>query len=299
VKGSITAINFWAVAADVSYEIEIYDEMVNGSMENRLTRQTGSCEEFGYYSIELDNPVRVTSDDDFVVSVKFTTTGYNRPIPIDINIPIEAGKQYLSLDGTTWLPIGSNTSYPWDIAISARINIDSDGASEDDIDDDGVLNENDNCPEVANGSAMGTCSRGDKAGDPCFTAGENVSECGDEGFCSMNQEDSDNDWYGDVCDNCPTTPNPGQEDSFPPQKNDCGDACECEGDVHPEGGDGDVDGYDAFVFKQDFGRSDCATNPPCLRDFECDGDIDGSDAHQFKLDFGRSDCPSCIFESLY
>jgi hypothetical protein len=101
-------------------------------------------------------------------------------------------------------------------------------------------------------------------------------------------------------DNCPFHYNPGQEDNYPPETNGCGDVCDCEGDVHPIGvPDGDVDGSDAFEFKQNFGRSDCAASPPCLRDHECDADVDGSDAFKFKTDFGRSDCPSCTFSCPY
>ena len=65
--------------------------------------------------------------------------------------------------------------------------------------------------------------------------------------------------------------------------------------------DGDCDGTDASLFKNDFGRSNfgdpCRINDPCNGDFECDGDVDGADAAKFKEDFGRSEfgnpCPHC------
>ncbi|MBW1856573.1 MAG: thrombospondin type 3 repeat-containing protein, partial [Deltaproteobacteria bacterium] len=44
---------------------------------------------------------------------------------------------------------------------------------------------------------------------------------------SMNQEDSDGDGIGDVCDNCPNVSNSGQEDK---DGDGIGDACECEVD---------------------------------------------------------------------
>jgi hypothetical protein len=57
-----------------------------------------------------------------------------------------------------------------------------------------------------------------------------------------------------------------------------------------------VDGTDAFAFKQDFFRRDCAKLTPCNGNFDCaDGNVDGSDAFMFKQDFGRMDCPSCTF----
>ena len=117
-----------------------------------------------------------------------------------------------------------------------------------------------------------------------------------ETSCPMYDEDYDG--YYDDCDNCPHDYNPGQEDTMPPGGNsipptdNCGDACECEGDFEP---DGDVDGTDAVAFKNDFFRKDCSSATPCNGDFTCDGDVDGTDAVKFKADFFRKDCPPCIF----
>ena len=113
--------------------------------------------------------------------------------------------------------------------------------------------------------------------------------------------DSDDDTIPDDLDNCPETPNPGQEDFFPPGGNGIGDACECEGNFDC---DGDCDGTDAATFKADFGRSGfnnpCQAGNPCKGDFDCDNDTDGTDAAVFKSDFGRSDfstpCPICTVE---
>jgi len=110
--------------------------------------------------------------------------------------------------------------------------------------------------------------------------------------------DSDNDGIPDDMDNCPETPNPGQEDIMPPGGNGIGDACECEGNFDC---DEDCDGTDAATFKADFGRSPfrepCESGNPCHGDFDCDNDSDGTDAATFKADFGRSffgnPCPTC------
>ena len=113
-----------------------------------------------------------------------------------------------------------------------------------------------------------------------------------------------NDFDGDGVlnpeDNCPSTTNPNQVDTYPPQGNSIGDACECEGNFNCSE-DQDVDGSDAALFKADFGRG--AFNVPCIAgdtchgDFSCDSDVDGTDAALFKSDFGRSQfsnlCPAC------
>ena len=112
--------------------------------------------------------------------------------------------------------------------------------------------------------------------------------------------DSDEDGDPDTCDNCPIIPNENQSDTYPPQGNSIGDACECEGNFNCSA-DQDVDGTDAAIFKGDFGRSamtePCIAGDTCNGDFNCDGDADGSDAALFKSDFGRSSmqnpCPLC------
>jgi hypothetical protein len=111
--------------------------------------------------------------------------------------------------------------------------------------------------------------------------------------------DADSDTRADCNDNCINTPNLGQEDTFPPGGNGCGNACECEGDFNS---DGKVDGTDAANFKKDFGRGGlnrpCSNGDPCKGDFTCDQNVSGTDAALFKSDFGRNalnmPCPSCV-----
>jgi hypothetical protein len=144
-----------------------------------------------------------------------------------------------------------------------------------DSDHDGIVNTQDNCPLKPNGPELGSCTAGGSIGALCTIGGTNLIECGAAGFCSMNQEDT-----------------------YPPQGNSCGDACECEGNFDD---DPDVDGSDASTFKTDFGRSKisdpCTNAISCNGDFECDIDVDGTNATQFKRDFGRSKivnpCPIC------
>ena len=71
----------------------------------------------------------------------------------------------------------------------------------DDTDNDGIIDQNDNCALKANGPVAGTCMPGsDKAGAACHSDADCVIGCSTNGVCSMNQEDTDNDGLGDVCD---------------------------------------------------------------------------------------------------
>jgi hypothetical protein len=74
--------------------------------------------------------------------------------------------------------------------------------SADDVDGDGILNDDDNCPTTANADQMDL--DGDGVGDVC-------DNC--EDTTNSDQNDQDSDSIGDVCDNCPATTNPLQQDN--------------------------------------------------------------------------------------
>lgn len=72
-----------------------------------------------------------------------------------------------------------------------------------DIDGDGVKDADDNCQFVANGGFLGTCIAGSKRGQICDA--QNECGCGSKIPipCSMSQEDTDSDGWGDACDTTP------------------------------------------------------------------------------------------------
>jgi hypothetical protein len=66
-----------------------------------------------------------------------------------------------------------------------------------DSDSDGIYDAEDNCPEIPNGPELGTCFNDlGKTGKTCTSH----SECGCTGICNLDQNDTDEDEIGDVCD---------------------------------------------------------------------------------------------------
>ena len=138
-----------------------------------------------------------------------------------------------------------------------------------DPDGDGVPDIQDNCLTTPNGPDLGTC----------------YSWSGMTGSCT-----SDND-----CGGSPGSCSMNQEDTYPPGGNDCGDACECEGDFDR---DGDVDVEIGLLSNGQSSRTDCTNENPCNGDFDCDGDVGQDDQVKFDEDFGRNmysnPCPNCV-----
>ena len=128
---NLTAVDFWVVDANMAYEIKIFDTLNavgdKYTLSNQLgTIQTGTTNEFGYYSIPLDTPVQLVSGNDFIVQVNLTTTEWGYPIPIDYcndpdlnwaTIAISSGESYASCDGSQFDKYGTGGI---DIGIRAR-----------------------------------------------------------------------------------------------------------------------------------------------------------------------------------
>jgi hypothetical protein len=66
--------------------------------------------------------------------------------------------------------------------------------------------------------------------------------CGFSGSCSLDQEDSDSDGIGDICDNCPNDANIDQEDSEGDGIGDACDNCQDNCNVYQKDSDGDSAG---------------------------------------------------------
>ena len=119
-----------------------------------------------------------------------------------------------------------------------------------DDDNDGILDENDNCPSISNP---------DQADDDLDHVGDVCDNCPE--VSNPDQADDDLDHVGDICDNCPEVSNPDQADTDGDVLGDVCDDCpfDPDNDVDEDGVCGDIDNCSQ------------ASNP-LQEDFDIDGE---------------------------
>ena len=117
---SLRAVAINTATVNSSYEIYVYTGVTSspatGVLEGGSVNTTGSTPYAGYHTIPLTRPVALLAGQKFAVVVKFTTPGYNYPIPLESpfsgyeNATASAGQSYMSANGTTWTDVTSG--YP-------------------------------------------------------------------------------------------------------------------------------------------------------------------------------------------
>ncbi|MFW6150778.1 MAG: C1 family peptidase [Chloroflexota bacterium] len=120
--GDLTHVEFWTTGNNAEYEVYVYlDGDVGDGLQGQAAAETGTCQEYGYYSIELGSPVALTDGQPFTVAVKVTTPGHGTPIPVERVL----GGQYACSP-----PLQSDVCFirhhdwnTWDDAADADINV--------------------------------------------------------------------------------------------------------------------------------------------------------------------------------
>lgn len=103
--GTLQSVSTYTAEGNTSYEIYIKDSL-NGTT---LRSKTGTLSYPGYHTIDLDYPLSLYEGETFVVAIKYTTPGYDYPIPAECrknnytdNATASPGESYISANGSSW-----------------------------------------------------------------------------------------------------------------------------------------------------------------------------------------------------
>ncbi len=143
-----------------------------------------------------------------------------------------------------------------------------------DTDHDGIANNTDNCPDIAN--RLQENLDGDALGNVCDPDDDNdgINDTTDNCPVTANadQLDTDSDGLGNVCDNCPNNANPKQEDN---DKDGQGNICDADDD-----NDGVLDTSDNCILKANTTQIDTdhdGYGNACDGDFDQNGTVNAND----------------------
>lgn len=111
----LESVSFYTATNAVAYTVIIYDRFTDGTLEDELSTKTGFIKYTGFHTIDLDEPVGLTTGDDFYISVQLSQGGqaFDRTSEVPVllmeksadTVIVESaanpGESYY-LEGNTW-----------------------------------------------------------------------------------------------------------------------------------------------------------------------------------------------------
>jgi C1A family cysteine protease len=108
VAEQIGKVGFYTQQDGASYDLRIYDTLTGGAPSGLLAQMTGTIDKWGYHVVDLNSPVGLGANDDFLVYLQISNGG-SYPQAIDYMYPgydsnsiANAGESYYSFNGTSW-----------------------------------------------------------------------------------------------------------------------------------------------------------------------------------------------------
>ena len=117
----LTHVEFWTTSNNAAYEIYVLDSYFGPELAN----QGGTCQETGYYSIQLNTPISLAAAQQFTVTAKITTPGYNYPIAVEeislgvVEPAIQSNVSFIRVDDVD--PWDDTSNYDWNGCLRARL----------------------------------------------------------------------------------------------------------------------------------------------------------------------------------
>jgi C1A family cysteine protease len=106
----IRAVGFYAAGGDTEYRLAVVTDFEDSSSLKELKyTQSGYLQYTGYYTVELEEPVKVEAGKKFAIAVQVTTPDCSYPIAVEFAaselgdaVILEDGEGYISPDGRNW-----------------------------------------------------------------------------------------------------------------------------------------------------------------------------------------------------
>ncbi len=106
----LAAVSFYATGPDTEFSVYLVPKYENEeSLMNRIFIASGNTRYAGYYTVKLDNPVRLQDNQKYAVIVHISTPGSTKPVAIEYNaddrtdsVDLSDGEGYVSLYGEAW-----------------------------------------------------------------------------------------------------------------------------------------------------------------------------------------------------
>ncbi len=123
----ITKIMTWTKEGDSKVSVRIYDNFDGRNLTGLLAESPDNYRAYaGYFMLDLPAPVYLSTGEDFYVEVKYEYPDtLLPPVPCELSIKdycdpfIQTGKYWISLEGNSWLPLGTGTDYLVNLPIRA------------------------------------------------------------------------------------------------------------------------------------------------------------------------------------
>lgn len=108
---NLEAVGFYAIGQNTEYEIFVVEDFEDdSSFYKRRSLQKGRLKEIGYYTVELNEPVRLESGQRFAVGIEIHTPGVRYPVATEYvagestkTVDISDGEGYISHNGVIWV----------------------------------------------------------------------------------------------------------------------------------------------------------------------------------------------------